>query len=579
MRRLAVLVVAAIALVAGASRPALADGPGVTYRPPVEGPLTDRFRPPADRYGAGNLGIDYATAPGTDVKAAAAGEVVFAGPVGSTLHVVVLHADGVRTTYSFLATVSVHRGQAVAAGAPVGTSVTGVHFGARVGEAYVDPAVLLGSGPPRVHLVPDALKRPAPDAEERSNLEKMLGILGGAARSTAAVAASTAAVGVEAVDWARDGAAAGGRLAVAAADGTMRYLATSAQERLDQLRLIVHYATVLAQPLWLEEMAAVRAARREWERDRRRCTPATDPTPVLHRRHIVVQVAGLGSGQSPAQATTAEGGAAFAVDTIALGYLPADTHHFSYRGGTTAVRGYDAGDTQVDIRDSGRRLRELLERLQYDHPGVTIDLIAHSQGGLVVRSALAEGVDRLDPRSPHIGTVVTLATPHHGANAATAGALLGHTRIGDAAQAAAGVVNGGGIDPRSTSVRQLAETSSFIRELDDVSVPEGVRFVSIAARGDLVVPSPSAHLDGATNVIVDVTGALTDHDHLPRGAVGQREIALAVTGRGPGCETWADARRDALEGVRISRAEDTVAAGLGLAATAVDVTVRVPRVP
>ncbi|MBV8386955.1 MAG: M23 family metallopeptidase, partial [Acidimicrobiia bacterium] len=42
--------------------------------------------------------MDYATAPGTEVRAAADGEVVFAGQVGGTLHVVVLHGDGIRTS-------------------------------------------------------------------------------------------------------------------------------------------------------------------------------------------------------------------------------------------------------------------------------------------------------------------------------------------------------------------------------------------------------------------------------------------------------------------------------------------------
>ena len=53
-------------------------------------------------------------------------------------------------------TVLVHRGDTVARGEPVGTAGDRFHFGARVGDAYVDPALLFGdAGPPRVHLVPD----------------------------------------------------------------------------------------------------------------------------------------------------------------------------------------------------------------------------------------------------------------------------------------------------------------------------------------------------------------------------------------------------------------------------------------
>ena len=126
------------------------------YQPPVDAPVVDAFRPPATPWAAGNRGIEYATEPGTRVGAAADGTVVFAGMVGGTLHVVVRHADGVRTSYSFLRTALVHRGDPVVRGEPVGTTGNRFHFGARVGEVYIDPTRLFGGGgPPRVHLVPD----------------------------------------------------------------------------------------------------------------------------------------------------------------------------------------------------------------------------------------------------------------------------------------------------------------------------------------------------------------------------------------------------------------------------------------
>src|SRR2546426_469687 len=43
----------------------------VLYRPPVEAPVTDPFRPPLTPYGPGNRGIEYATVPGASVHAAA----------------------------------------------------------------------------------------------------------------------------------------------------------------------------------------------------------------------------------------------------------------------------------------------------------------------------------------------------------------------------------------------------------------------------------------------------------------------------------------------------------------------------
>ena len=135
---------------------------GGAYQPPVAAPIVDPFRAPLAPWASGNRGIEYATEPGTRVGAAAGGDVVFAGLVGGSLHVVVRHPDGVRTSYSFLRTVLVHRGDSVTRGEPVGTAGARFHFGARIGDDYVDPVRLFGgTGPSRVHLVPDRDETPA----------------------------------------------------------------------------------------------------------------------------------------------------------------------------------------------------------------------------------------------------------------------------------------------------------------------------------------------------------------------------------------------------------------------------------
>ena len=166
MRRLAAVLAAFVALVAlvSVSVPAGAQA-AVSYRPPVDAPIVDHFRPPPSPFEAGNRGIDYATVPGSPVGAAAPGDVVFAGPVGGQLHVVVLHADGIRTSYSFLAAVTVRRGQRVVSGQEVGRAGASLHFGARRGDTYVDPLTLFGpAGRGRAHLVPDTPLGPGEDA-------------------------------------------------------------------------------------------------------------------------------------------------------------------------------------------------------------------------------------------------------------------------------------------------------------------------------------------------------------------------------------------------------------------------------
>jgi murein DD-endopeptidase MepM/ murein hydrolase activator NlpD len=135
-----------------------------TYEWPVDGPVIRGFDPPTQPYGSGHRGIDIAAQPGTPVRAAEDGVVAFAGPIGGSLFVSIDHPDGIRTTYSWLSTVAVHRGDAVTRGAIVGTTGPGhpgvepshLHFGARLGEEYIDPMIFLE---PRslvglIHLAP-----------------------------------------------------------------------------------------------------------------------------------------------------------------------------------------------------------------------------------------------------------------------------------------------------------------------------------------------------------------------------------------------------------------------------------------
>lgn len=159
--RTAVLVAVVGVLVAGASAVggggagAAAEPSGVDYAPPVDAPVTDPFRPPPQPWLPGNRGLEYATAPGTAVRAAADGVVTFAGAVAGSLHVTVRHPDGIRTSYSYLSSIAVRAGAVVPRGTVVGRSGGRLHVGARRGDTYIDPASLWGShGPPRVRLVP-----------------------------------------------------------------------------------------------------------------------------------------------------------------------------------------------------------------------------------------------------------------------------------------------------------------------------------------------------------------------------------------------------------------------------------------
>jgi murein DD-endopeptidase MepM/ murein hydrolase activator NlpD len=122
-----------------ASGQAAAQGPWVE---PVAATVVDGYRPPEHIGAPGNRGWEYLTEPGTAVVAAGDGVVVFAGPIGGSNYVSIQHADGRRTTYSHVATITVDVGDRVTAGEPIATSGERLHFGVRVGEAYLDPGEL-----------------------------------------------------------------------------------------------------------------------------------------------------------------------------------------------------------------------------------------------------------------------------------------------------------------------------------------------------------------------------------------------------------------------------------------------------
>jgi len=528
MRRIAVLVVVPLALLL-ASPPSAAHGAAperVTYRPPVDAPIVDPFRMPSERWRAGNRGVEYATTGGTPVAAAAGGTVAFAGQVGGQLHVVVLHADGVRTTSAFLESVDVRRGDTVGQGQRLGTAGETFHFGARIGDAYVDPTLLFGDGLPEVHLVPDDDRGLGSEDEERAGLFGQILDFGGPATSWA-------------IDWAIDWA--GGQV----------------DDKIVELWGAAHYVRE-ANPL--THLVRYGRAGFDWWRQRSDCTPTEVAQPRLQERHLAVLVGGLGSSSGNA--------AIDGLDTAALGYDDGDVSRFSYRGASTDVMGYEPSDTTADLRHSARLLREYLQAMAAEHPGVPIDVIGHSQGGIVAREALTNEFDGLDPTLPEVSSLVTLGSPHQGADLATAASMFGVTTAGGAAERVISL--GTPWDLHGTSVGQMSESSTFIRELNLRSLPEGLHATSIGARNDLAVAAGRTPYAGADHVVVSVPGVFADHDGLPASDQGEREVALAVNHMRPTCQGFADAMLDVVASNQIGMVEDALGTGAWLGGRWVD---------
>ena len=547
---------------------------------PVDGEVVRAFEAPVSIYGPGHRGVDFAAGPGTSVRAANDGVVTFAGSVAGSLHVTILHDGGLRTSSSFLARVDVRMGQRVTAGQPVGVSGgTGpehdgdvLHFGLRIGDRYLDPMLLFAPADLTeiVRLIPaDApsstpfgstiageatelalsLDLPAIEVPQWARdigigepedgggglFDRAVGAAGGAAGWVAdqagdAVGAGTAAVGVLA-DHAL------GLAAVSAAVGEQLLLQLTevGETAVDALE-----ATPTA--AFIRDLVAVGARFREWQQ-----TECSDDAPAGDGTggsgHLLMSVAGLSSETAPDGSTNA-------LDVAALDYHDDEVFYFSYADDGGA---YTAPDTWGDLLAAGRRLGEQLRGLDARHPGREVDLIAHSQGGIVVDVFLKYVYDAADSRYPPLGTIVTLSSPHEGAPLATAAGQIRDTRTGrlltDGAASLFPLPPGSAPSPE-----QLSEGSAFLAALQARPLPDHLDFTTIGVATDFVVPATNVSVDGTTETTVDVGGlsvhsaALTDPNAL-------RAVRAGLEGRPPPCVGLGDALKGSLVPVLISRAE------------------------
>ncbi len=537
--------------------PLAGEPPGGTgWLLPVDGPVIRPFNAPDTPYGPGHRGADLAAPPGTVVRAANDGVVSFAGTVAGTLHVVVAHDGNLRTSYAFLSRVDVHAGQAVRRGDPLGATggtepdhgPDGLHLGLRIGDRYIDPMQLFGPTDltELVHLVPTDLPpaRPWSLARERASLAEGLGFGSGGDGLVEQVAGGTVDIVTGAVNTVGRGTAD----VVDRLDDTGRRLVRDLAGAFAEVGKRTPAAHIA------RDLAEIAGRAHEWWESRGDCSGDSPPADGTGGSgHLLLAVAGINS-------QTGDDGTTFGLDADALGYYEGEVRFFSYAGDGGP---YDKRDTWGDLLAAGRHLGDQLQAMHAANPGREVDLIAHSQGGVVVDVFLQHVYDAADPAYPPIGTVVTLASPHEGAPLASAAADVRDTRTGrvalDAADAALPLPPSDG-----TSTAQLAEDSELMRDLWRHRLPEHVDFTSIGGVDDVVVPATQIDVPDASEVVVDV-GGLNDHAGIPSDPRALEVVRSALEGRAPPCIGVVEGLRGAIEPVVISRLEHTVGDVGGLA--------------
>jgi hypothetical protein len=167
--------VSAVPIVAALLLLALPARAGAAWRPPVAGPVAQRFdlgRNPFE--GGRHRGIDLRARPGAAVRAPCVGRVVVAGRIGRSGGVVTVLCGPWRVSHLPLAAIAVREGARVAAGTRLGTLARGhAHAGLHVGVrrdgerfGYVDPLRFFGvepAAPPPLGRAPRSpRRRPGP---------------------------------------------------------------------------------------------------------------------------------------------------------------------------------------------------------------------------------------------------------------------------------------------------------------------------------------------------------------------------------------------------------------------------------
>lgn len=549
------------------------------YEHPVDAEIVDAFRPPLSRFGPGNRGVDYETVPGDPITASAPGIVRFVGQVGGVLHITIEHPDGRLSSYSGVGEVLVRLNHEVGGGELIGRTSTRLHFGLREGGHYIDPQALIGA-PIAVRLVPESpvagsgwttpgqeaaeLRRVAIEFAGRSGL---FSALGGMVRLVGSWAGWTMHTGGYLLGSAFDGAVWLGTTtselaatAVPIVAGVLWHVAPYALAMYNPIlagvvfNLVVPILRGETPPLILFVEDLIETPKRlmvrtvQWWHQRSRCTPSDVDPPRPSGDRVAVLVAGLDS--------TSSGAAISTVQTDDLGYDDTDVIGFSYAGGRTpgrfdddpdavadeyrhiAVTEYGRDDSSTDLASRGALLADMLSDIAAADPDGTIDLYAHSQGGIVVRLAIDELSDRPGGHEviDRFGLVATMGSPHEGADLATMSVALSTSLANSAAIRLAGTLSDTTLHPRGTNVADLARGSDLLDDLDAEPLPEGPTYLTLANRGDLVVTDARARLDGAHHVTLGGAG-LDAHGSLPGQDDTTRELALGLAGMDPTCQS------------------------------------------
>lgn len=154
-----------------------------------------------------------------------------------------------------------------------------------------------------------------------------------------------------------------------------------------------------------------------------------------------------------------------------------------------------------EIAASADGLATFIDRVKQTSGADKVDIVAHSQGGLVARQYV-----KFDGGASDVRNLVSLGTPNHGTNTALAGVVAAWPLLPL-------------VGLHAPAIIQMTPGSNFLAELNEGDdTIDDVRYTSFYTDHDSVVTPPeTARLDdGATNVRIQ--------DQIPNSPVGHNDL-------------------------------------------------------
>jgi hypothetical protein len=209
-----------------------------------------------------------------------------------------------------------------------------------------------------------------------------------------------------------------------------------------------------------------------------------------------------------------------------LGYAGDHIYYFSYKGSDGPARHepYERKYSYEGLRAAARQLASLMRGIALDHPGTDVDLIAHSQGGIVARTYLEEMAKSENVHLPRVAHFITFSSPHTGAPLASNVASLQRTSAGRWVVARASDAARSGMpipDPLSPAVAELAPGSGLMRSLARQDIEFGTRALALSTPDDPIVPADHARYPGHENRVVPPVVAWDPHDGIVSSPVAE----------------------------------------------------------